>query len=384
MIPGWKIKRELGRVVDQFREFPSRIVEPFQRLRYDRERWSLIKLHGDAPDPGEKLCLFLVYQPADIAPSVLTTLEFLAAQGYSTLLIANSGLTEKSLHQVLPKVWRVMERPNFGYDFGGLRDGLHFVERQGFAGSHLILLNDSIWFPMSLTTKTIQQLEAAPHDLTGLFLHVPARNEFEKESRRHFRKRKLAEHIESYLTLIPRKTFQRPEFAAFWQGYRQTSSKTLTIRRGEIGFSKAMAAAGLSVGALSRRSAFVQAIADFSADQLEKTLEYAAYSDAAFQAERDTLMQSPRGPDWRDAAIDHIRRVVERRRFNASFCWATEEIFGTSFLKKHPGRIFQEGRRQFLRAVNNGDLQCDNLVALAELRQRVAKDFSATDGEGTK
>lgn len=381
MIPGWKVRRELWRVVDQFRELPARLLEPLQRWRYERTRWSLIKVHGDAAYPGQKLCVFLVYQPSRLAPSVLETLDFLSANGYATLLVANAGLTGEALSQVLSKAWRVMERPNFGYDFGGYRDALHFLDRQEFAGSHLILLNDSIWFPMLKTSRVIEHLEASPLDMTGLFLHVPARNELEKESNRLFRKRKLAEHIESYLTMIPRKTLLRREFAAFWQTYPQTRSKTLTIRRGEIGFSKAMAAAGLSIGALSRRSTFLQAVAQFSDHQLEKTLVYAAYSDAPFQAERDAILQTERGPTWRTAALEHIRRVVERRRFNASFCWATEEIFGTTFLKKHPGRIFQEGRRQFLRAVDNGDLACDNLVALEELRQRVAKDFPATDGE---
>ena len=66
---------------------------------------------------------------------------------------------------------------------------------------------------------------------------------------------------------------------------------------------------------------------------------------------------------------------MQKRRFNASFAWATEQLFATTFVKKHPNRLFQIGRLHFLEAVDNGDIPSNNHAALEELRTRVACDL---------
>ena len=190
-----------------------------------------------------------------------------------------------------------------------------------------------------------------------------------------FQKRKLAEHIESYVTLVKNKCLTSAAFRKFWQDYPQTSSKNLTIKIGEIGFSKAMVKAGFKIGALSRRRFFIEEIDKRSDAFLEKTLKYAAYSDEYLQNAGLAVLVKERDSNWRHAALDHIHEVVERRRFNASFCWATEQIVATTFIKKHPGRIFQIGRLRFLEAVEGDDIICDNKAALLELRAQIDRDF---------
>ena len=378
MIPLWKLKRELLRLIEQIRNLPLNLIEPAQRWQYDRNRWSQIKVHGTATTTSQKYCVLLIYQPGNIAKSLLTTCNFMATKGYNVLVVANGGLTDESRILISPHVWRVLERPNFGYDFGGFRDAIHFLNREAITPEFLILMNDSVWFPMCTETQVIERLEASEHDVTGLLLHVPSRNEFGKQRRRVLKKRKLAEHIESYITMVSRATACHEAFRHFWKDYPQTSSKTLTIRRGEIGFSVAMAAAGISVGALSRRKTFLAEIETRPDAFLEKTLQYSAYSDAEFEIECRAILASGRGSDWREKALDHIRSVVQKRRFNASFAWATEQLFATTFVKKHPNRLFQIGRLRFLEAVDNGDIPSNNHAALEELRTRVACDLTKT------
>jgi hypothetical protein len=298
------------------------------------------------------------------------------AKGYNVLVVANGGLHESARADVAAKTWRLLERPNFGYDFGGLRDAIHFLEREGISPEHLILMNDSIWFPMWTGSNVIEQLETSMADLTGLLFHVPGRNESAKKRNRWFYLRKRPEHIESYVTMVPGQTFTNAAFKEFWKSYKQTNSKILTIKRGEVGLSKVMMQAGLTVEALTQRRSFLKQINLSSNDVLAKTLRYAAYSDAAFEDEGKALLVGPFDANWRAAALAHIERVVQVRRFNASFCWATEHFFQTSFLKKNTDRLFQLGRIQFLEAIENGDIPCDNVEALAELKTRVTTDRS--------
>jgi hypothetical protein len=296
------------------------------------------------------------------------------SRGYNVIMVANGGLHDGARDIVVANVWRLIERPNFGYDFGGFRDAVHFLQRQQISHKNLILMNDSVWFPMWTGSDVIERLEASDFDVTGLLLHVPTRNEYADTKLKSYQPRKRAEHIESYVTMVSAHTLEHPAFQSFWDGYAQTDSKLLTIKRGEVGFSRAMGAAGLTVGALSRRTAFLQELRARSDQFIEQTLRYAAYSDQSLEDACIALLASPRDKVWRDRALAHIESVVKTRRFNASFCWATEQIFQTSFVKKNPDRLFQVGRIRFLEAVENGDIQCDNEDALEELRLAVAND----------
>ena len=374
MIPRWKLKRELFRLYEQIGSVPLRIIEPVHRFFYNKNRWLKIYIHYGSQKPTSKYCLFLIYQPNIISKSIIETCDFMTKKGYSVILIANGGLLSKSLIAVLPNVWQILERPNIGYDFGGYRDGIHHLEQMGISPKYLILMNDSIWFPLWKDTQVVERLESSIHDLTGLFFHVPLRNEKMRQNGLSKLKRKRTEHIESYLTMVTQNLFTTDEFKRFWNSYKQSSSKEITIKRGEIGFSKVMALAGFSVGGLSQRKSFLKHIQNKSNYFLENTLKYAAYSDAKFEIERDALMENLAKPNWRAFALSHIQRVVERRRFNASFCWATEQIFETSFVKKNAGQLFKKNRLQILLAIDAGDMPADNLPAIMEIKALATKD----------
>lgn len=384
MIPGWKIKRELVRVVTQIRNIPLRLIEPFKRKRYDRRRWDLVTLTEGAIPLKDKVCVFLLYQPKALPASVIETCDFLLSKGYSILLVANGGLKEDVIAALKPRVWTILQRPNFGYDFGGFQDGVKFLNREGIVPHHLVILNDSIWFPMHKDSRVLENLQASAFDVTGLLLHSPARNDTpsvikaEEEHRRFKLRRRLAEHIESYLIAVRADVFSGQGFQGFWENYAPSSSKYLTIKKGEIGFSKAMSAAGLSVGALSRRADFVRLIRMQDSHFVRTTLKYAAYSDADLEAECNALLATTPDQAWLESAISHIVQTVERRRFNASFCWATEKFFATSFVKKNDGMLFKRSRAQFLRAMQDGALDVDSAAALGEVMALVDQDAFGT------
>ena len=135
-----------------------------------------------------------------------------------------------------------------------------------------------------------------------------------------------------------------------------------------------MRQAGFSLGALLRRDEFIEAIKVQSESFLDKTLRYAAYSDDSFRRSAIDISSAPRNEILAERKRAHVIAVALQRRVNASFCWATEEIFATHFIKKHDGFLFQRSREKYIEAVDAGDIRVDAPAALEEIRQRVRRD----------
>lgn len=367
MIPAWKLKRELQRLRLQIAALPDRIIGRVLQRRHDSSRWTAIDEHAGQQAQKAKIAVFLIYQPKALAPSVLQTCRYLDSQGYAVLLVANGGLEAVDRALCLPWCWRLLERPNFGYDFGGYRDGIFWLWREKIVPSRLLLVNDSIWFPLCTDSDVLSRIEALDHDPAGLLMHT--RSRYAGDAARKLE----GSFVESYLLLISSTLFQSDAFARYWRDYVPSNAKHVTIKRGELGFSYAMRAAGFDPGAISDRQAFLDAIVLQEDDFLAKTLRYAAYSDDDLRAEGAALVDRS-SAHWRRRTLAHIEQTVLRRRFNSSFAYATEHIFALSFHKKNREMLFRQARRPFLAAADEGDLNFDNTEALAEIRALASQE----------
>ena len=143
----WKIRRELDRIKTQLQGWFGELVEPAQRKKHDA--W----LAQFSPDlclqpQTRRIAVFLLYQPAGITDSTLASCRFLSECGFSVLAVSNAPVSTLDRQRLAPLLWRFMERPNFGYDFGGYRDAIHWLWRQHIEFDQLLLVNDSIWFPV--------------------------------------------------------------------------------------------------------------------------------------------------------------------------------------------------------------------------------------------
>jgi hypothetical protein len=178
-------------------------------------------------------------------------------------------------------------------------------------------------------------------------------------------------YIESYFYLMTPKALTHPEFHAFWQDYKMTDFKPNTIKNGELRFSLRMMAAGLRLEALMRRSVFLEHIAQEDDAFLLRTLRYASYGDPDIARAATQLAALPPGePGWRAAALDHVRRAVHRRRFNSCYPYASEQFFGTLFMKKTSETVFAGMRDAYLRALEAGDMKPVPPTILAEIKAR--------------
>lgn len=372
MIPGWKVRRETTRLVGQITglpaalyNLPKRLSEPKRRAEYERNFDKLTKVDEGNILFGKKLAIYLIYQPTGIVKSSLMTLDWLVSHGYSPIVVANSEIHQRDMLSLLSRVSLLLRRPNFGYDFGGYKDGIRLINRYEANPERVIIMNDSIWLPMG--SNLMSQLEERRDlDVVGL-LEDEKINHDAAGGRPSGRK-----HIESYFYMVGAAAWKSDAFQTFWRDYKMTDIKSKTIRFGEIGFTQTMAQAGLTTGALTSREEFLAKLSARDDQFLATALAYASYGDTDLRNEGHRLKTlEVGGPDWRDQVYDHMRRCVNRKRFNTTLCFANDKLFGTLFMKKNREVVFVEMRKSYLNAVDAGILSAPPAEILDEIRALV-------------
>lgn len=374
MIPLWKLRRELQRVKDRFVAVSGNLYEPLQQRSHDRWRESQPVPHDLGCRLTGKVAIFLIYQPKGIAPSVLCTLRWLCANGYSPLVIANMPISDLDRPAVEALSWRVFERPNFGYDFGGYRDGILLLDAWGVRPERLMILNDSVWMPQRAESTLIRRMEAIDADLVGGTMHGP--------------QGKWRGHLESYLYLINRGCLESQAFRRFWSQFRCSNAKQNAIWRGERQFTAEMQAGGSKAEGLFSLDRFLQMMAEQSPEVLRKTLDYASYVEPEHAQERDALLAGYQpSDDWKARAVAHVERAARRRRFNAVFTYPCDSLLGMDFVKKSTGSsgklglsLHHEMRKAYLRAVAAADLPPLSPEVKSEMENSVQKYIQQSEG----
>jgi Rhamnan synthesis protein F len=370
VIPGWKIARELDRARQQVRALFGHVWEPFAQRAHDRRRSEILDVENGQVPVRQKIALYLLYQPKGLLASTLLTCQHFVAKGYAPLVVSNTPLSREDRDRLNALCWKSVIRPNYGYDFGGYRDGILSLSDWSISPDRLIILNDSVWFPIGPGETLIDRMEAMDADLVGAVIHPAMTRRRNSTKRRPF--------LESYFYLANRQALTHPGFARFWQRFRVSSNKYNAVYRGERGFSHAMANAGLRVDGVLDPDKLLAALETADDLVLRKTLTYAAYTDEDFRAENATLVEQKTSADWRASTLAHFRRVVERRSFHASFPYASILLLGTPYIKKGTGTFLKRTygtlhsvmRRQYLAAVRAADLPSPFPEVLAEIAAR--------------
>jgi lipopolysaccharide biosynthesis protein len=360
----WKLRRELDVARQQLWGLAGNLYEPWVQRHHDRHFVQRVKVVDGSQPLANKIALFLIFQPNGIPESVVLTCAHLQKNGYATLVVSNGYLSPGDRERLLPHVWRCAERPNYGYDFGGYRDGIRLLNGWSISPEMLIILNDSIWYPLYENDELIQRMEAEHANLVGTKNFI---------NRNHHGV--TAEgFLGSYFYLIKREAFVSEPFQQYWRRFRLTNNKYKVLRDGENAFTPLMVRSGLTMSALNRRRDFLDRIGAQTAPFLRETLCYAAYIDPDFANAGEMLLANYRDSiEWRQRAIEHIRRVATRRHYDASFCYAHFHLMRSHYVKKNNNDLFKRSRAAFLRAVDDGALPIPHACVIAEIRERVAK-----------
>ena len=352
-----KVKREVLRIVLQILEQFVVFREWIAKKRYDANFATLTQLFDGERPPAKKIAIFFIYQPKELANSILVTCEFLHKLGYSVLLVSSTPIRKYDLQKLQSITWKILLRPNYGYDFGGYRDGFRVLNNLGIKPETVLILNDSIWLPLSDENQMIQKMEE-----DTLLLNGPVFESLQK-------RREHSEYFQSYLMLVKSKALRSLAFRNYWKNYRVSSRKSIVLVRGEEGFSQELFKFGLGGGAPSTRSTLLELLKQVDNEFLLKTLHYATYiqQDLLIEA-RNIIKHYSDTEEWRGRCFHHIEKAVESTQPMGAVPYACVKLLGFSFLKKSSFPPEHDGMRwQYLRAVKNGDLPAPHPDILAEI-----------------
>lgn len=324
----WKLIREINRIKQQLRGIPEFFTEPIQRRRHDEQRSVLLEAQrGEVPE-RQNIALLLVFQPQGVSDSTRWTCEHLVAKGYSPLIISNAPLSTADRQRLAPWVWRMTERPNFGYDFGGYRDGIWVLQQWNITPETLIVLNDSIWFPLAGHEALIDRMESCAADFVGALQLDPLRQVDGIP-------RKKRPFFGSFFLMFKRKAWEHPAFKTFWSEYQNTSNKYKTIRRGERGLSHALMDAGVSCEAIYTRSKLDEFIGRQSNTALVQVLQQLVTIDERLEAQIvDAVSQFDSSPEWRIKALKLAMVATEKQNILATAPITSLNNFAVPYLKK--------------------------------------------------
>lgn len=316
----WKIKREVARLLDQARGLSAPAIGRLRRWRHDRNS----DLRGQAragklPLRGN-VAVVLLYQPGGIQRSFLSQLDHLRDNGLAPLVVANHPLTGQELADVLDRSAFVLQRSNVGYDFGGYRDGVRLLRDLGARPDNLLLVNDSIWFPLRAGCSLLKEALAAPEDVFGIFINVKSR-------------RPSHHHLQSYFYRFGCRVLADERFWRLWQSMPLHDDKRLVVRTGEVLLTGRLAAMGFSIGARYRPDDIVAATRDLSDAQI---IDVARFHAAT--TDRGRSIFAPVLADPAPGLADRVRVRMADSRFRYYFIDAHPAIFlgvlQSPFIKK--------------------------------------------------
>lgn len=324
-----KIKRELLRILSQVSSWLMNMYEPIIRWWHKRTlgRHCEICINTKHHNQG-KVAVLLVYQPNGLAESTWLTLEHLRSMGYSTLLVSNCPLSANDAARVLPLCWQTMVRKNFGYDFGGYQDAMLHIMGAGVPVEQLVIMNDSIWFPLHTGCNLLSRMEANPAGFVGAFQLEPTRNKEKMVGKKR-------PFMGSFFWHFKAPVLRSEAFKSFWIEYKATSSKYATIRRGERRFTHHLLDAGIKGDSMFSRGQFDEWLQQQQGAALKQALQDLCTTDPDLaQQQKRLLEQHEPTTEWDGRAMQLAMAITESQNIMATAPLFMVRDMGLAFIKK--------------------------------------------------
>ena len=279
----WKVRREISELWAQMKSAPEFILGTPARLLYDALFHRLTEHHYTQLIPEtEKISLFVIHQPHGISDSFFLTLDHLTQNGYSILVISNGRLTQEDIRKLRDKCWYVLIRPNIGYDFGGYRDGLRILKHLNLSPKFLLLINDSIWYPIIENDDLLERLENLQSDFCGPTL-------FGDDIEFYTGRERYPPFLASFMMLFREDIVKDERFWSYWKSYRFSNNKRKTMRRGERGLSQHLKKIGYPPSALLSKRVFQTYIERLTLPQMIEGVHQIVVIDPHVERQRVAL-----------------------------------------------------------------------------------------------
>lgn len=293
ILPGWKIKRECERLMQQAGQWHWVLFGPVRKAIYDLQRKSLVTVKEGTHPLWPDLAIVLIYQPKGVLTSLLTELQHLSDNGFTPVVVSNLPLSTQDIERLKPLCHLIIQRPNFGYDFGGYREGILTLLERGITIRNLVVKNDSVWFPVAPDCDLLERARASQADLYGIYLS-------------EHRRRPERTHLQSYFYRFSQRVVQSPEFRRYWERLWLTDNKHMVIRQCEMKLTEWFRRKGFSIEALYHLSDLQAALKSLTDAELNAVLRYHVQVDTRSILQLGRFIDKLDQPGWRAAVDEQI------------------------------------------------------------------------------
>ncbi len=379
-LPLWKVQRELARPFKQLRPLPSRIASYlFGASYFDCFLSHRSKFTEGSVKANGRVAVYLIFPGNGLLESHLAALNYLNESGYAPLVVSNIPLQSADRERLSELSWLCIERENFGYDFGGYRDGILTALKRLETIDRLVLVNDSSWFPLPGSKDWLMQAESMDLDFVGAasnYGHSRVDAADFRDINWNYRTTHKNFHYCSYALMFSARLANDPEFKKFWRKFPLTNSKKVTVRRGEIGLSKWVISNGFTHGMTTGIFDLDKVLSALSREEMIRVAQDIIIPEAPQLSRlRQRLLSG--SPSAEDLA-SFVLTAVAGQGSSYVLPVLLHERFGFAFLKKSPVWLNEEASDTTIEFAKRLDGEFGKVIAAeaAEVRRKRAPDFA--------
>lgn len=301
-----------------------------------------------------RAAVFLIFPRTGLKPSHLATLRYLAAKGYAAVVVSNIPLSEGDRASVLDHCHRLIERPNFGYDFGGYRDGILSLRNDFERLESLVLLNDSCWFPLPGTSDWLEDARALGVDFAGAASNygvTPQPPGSYSLGAWTYRSDNPDFHYCSFALRISQRLLRDTGFQRFWTGFGLTNDKLEVVQRGEVGLSQWIIRNGFSHACTLDIARFDTDLASLAVERIREIAHELIIPEERElrDAKAELLSRYDASEAWRQEAVRFILLTVAQTGASYALPEFVVRDKGFPFLKKSPLWLDRDAAESTLR-----------------------------------
>ncbi len=277
------------------------------------------------------------------------------------MVVSNCPLSDADRAILREKSWLTVERPNFGYDFGGYRDAVWLIRQNKVACKTLLFLNDSVWFPIFRESTMLKEMLESDSSYLGTQAFGKTLEDGSFDG-----------FFGSYCFMVKQPLIDAEKFNQYWETYQLSSSKEVVLRRGERRFSREMLNTGAKFRAMYPVERFAQVINQMAIDEVRQALDDLLVFDGERLASKRNLQQaSAIDGNW----LAHARQLIIDTSHSKNFIGSSPVVsinrLRFPMIKKNNEMLYRQARAMVVDAINNGRITGIDPTIEKELRSRV-------------
>jgi hypothetical protein len=280
-------------------EFVRRTIYRLDPRLYSERLRIRTVTEGMALKESNKFAVFVVYSHAALPEFTMNFITALNRHSYNVVIVSNAELDTTTKGDLLRNCRLLVERVNFGRDFGAYKDGINIAVRRFQNIERLIIANDSVYYLNNGLDRLIADLDG-PEDFIGVSEAFAYRY-----------------HAASFLLSFGAGVLKDPVFHRFWAGYLPIPSRMWVILEGEIGLTTRLVEAGHRPHILFKAEHLLPKLLDLEAAEMNEAI-------LLFPTEVRALLTpvieriSGAGAEVNDVAQAAIRAVLQRNQMHAA------------------------------------------------------------------